>query len=169
VTRARALLLLALVVGACAQPVTEVVVLVNSDLYAMGAVNIIGIDVTPTVEGLPAGVLRQTITSLPATLGVQASGGSSGTFDVSVQLFMSSSFGEAPLIVVGRQAFGVSFVPDQTRVLSIELPSACACRGTTCPAPDTPGCEDLQSPPLEPFDTSKLPASTTLGAPLATH
>ena len=141
---------------ACEEAPTEIVLVVDSDLRAPEEISSLQIIITPSLfppgSGLFAPLGREPFgVSFPATLGLVPADDSQELVGVSVVAMTLQ--GE---VAVGRAAREVRFVRGETRMLRLFLARACACMGTSCPSPGTPGCEDLVAPQLPPFDEQEL-------------
>jgi hypothetical protein len=165
--RARAAFLLAAtaIVAGCHDPLTQVVVVFTSDLVVPNDVDSAGVAASSGVD--PPGqfsLFTTTISPFPLSIGVE--GEQSPVFSLSVLLTRFDLTTGTQLPVVTRNATGVRFVPQQTRMLVISLPAACACHGTTCPLPGTnPDCDTLENPETVPFDPEVAPPSNALSQP----
>jgi len=145
----------ALLAFGCHDPVTQIVLVVDSDLVAPGEVNRLELEIDQ-----PGGVTERREFDLhanefPAT-GTLVPGDAAGygPFSVRASLFLLPNDTD-PVVV--RTVSGVRFVRGATRMLYIALPRACACAGTSCPNALTPACADLTNPPLVSFDPAHLP------------
>jgi hypothetical protein len=47
-------------------------------------------------------------------------------------------------------------------MLELQMLRACACSGSTCPSPGNPACDNIDQPPLVPFDPAVAPKSTNM-------
>jgi hypothetical protein len=134
----------------CGGPVTEIVVVVDTDLTAPA-------DFDALMVQLDSGfgennVAFATNVRFPATLGLIPEHEGNAPFDLSVTLTSSG------LLAVKRSASEVRFVKGETRMLFVGLSRTCQCQGTSCPDPRTaPLCARLVDPPLAPFDPDHLP------------
>jgi hypothetical protein len=161
---ARAVLATALLAAVgCHDPVTEIVLVIDTDVAIPAEANSLEIEI-----GTPPGVLRSDYsfdgaaagTKFPATLGlVPGDAAGYGPFDLTATLTRGQVAGPTTL-VVRRKVFGLRFVRGQTRALFLSLGRACACEGTSCPQALTPACADLTAPALAPFDPAHLPHLT---------
>lgn len=166
--RSISLLLLLSVLAGCRDDLTQVVVVIQSDLVVPTETDSIQ---TLVVDGpLPpdsggfngfpgSGPL---VSGFPLSFGVKTDG-QTASFSFSVQLTKGFNSGSAPLIVVKRTFTDVRFVDEQTLMLVVSLPRACACQGTSCPAPGDPQCDGIDQPMLQPFDPTIAPPSGMLG------
>ena len=157
----RVLLALAMLAAVgCHDPVTEIVLVLDTDLAIPAEANSLEIELaTPagtfdssySFDGAAAGV------KFPATLAlVPGDAAGYGPFDLTATLTRGQLAGTNTL-VVRRKVFGLRFVRGATRALFLTLGRACACQGTTCPEALTPSCADLTTPTLTPFDPAQLP------------
>lgn len=149
---------LALGLLACAQPLTEVLIVVDTDFAIPSELDAINVEVMDPI-GTPRamGPLRSQ-RDLPATVGVLHSGGALGPVSVEVRGSISG------VVVVQREAT-FSFVENETRILRINLLRSC--RGVTCMAGLTcgeNGCRSAQlsAADLEPYqeDLGRIDAGT---------
>jgi hypothetical protein len=157
----------------CHDPITEVVVVVDTDLSLPAQANILQLDVTsqngqvnrPFVYGAGmggappgAGLPGPPLPTFPATLGLVPGNGQGGPFSVTATLFAADPPKFVPARVVQRKVSGISFVHGEKRVVFISLLRACVCQGTSCPDPRTASaCADVTNPPLTVFDPGHLP------------
>ncbi|MBX3250403.1 MAG: hypothetical protein KF901_24725 [Myxococcales bacterium] len=154
----RTLLLLALTsLCACKSSITEVVVVVDSDLDVPEALDRLQIDVSgPDGRREQAtATLGAAETPLPRTLSLVHEGGVLGPFDVTVR-----GFRDEDEIVERRARF--DFVPGQSLVLTMHLVRACVgldCRPGTC---SEDGCAGIERGPLPAWPGS----APRLGDPL---
>jgi hypothetical protein len=163
------LILLAAVAG-CHDPLTQVVVVFQSDLEIPTETD--GIEILASsgpfapVSGtvgfnaeapLPGG-------DFPLSIGVDSAGATS-TFSMTVQLlrgFTNSNPQAGPLIVVNRTITDIRFVDQKTMMMVVPLLRVCACQGTSCPGPGNPQCDSIETPMLLPFDAAVAPPSTMM-------
>jgi hypothetical protein len=158
------LLLFAALAG-CHDPLTEVVLVFESDLNIPVDTNAVQISFRPGPEPPQIGDF-ETQTSLspldglrfPVAVGV-TSAGNTPDFSVTVQ-FMPGFNEPGTTILVGRTISDIRFVDQQTMMLVVPFSRACACDGTSCPNDGNPDCESLRAPVLEPFDPSVAPPSS---------
>jgi hypothetical protein len=132
----------------CHDPVTEIVVVVDSDLSVPSEIDSVTIDGTgaPITLDLQAGG-----SSLPATLGLLPTGDNPPPFALVVQATRQGQ------VVVSRSAANVRFVQKESRALLVSLLRACACFTPPCAAPSAAACADLDAPELVPLDPHHLP------------
>jgi len=132
----------------CYDPVTEVLLVVPSDL-TLDISSFATVLVTPG-NGLPkpADGFGSPLLRLPLTASVVTAG---STASFSAEVIMGSSPFQGDRVLITRTVFGVRFEDHQTRMLILPLVSACGCHNDVCPIPG-PRCEDLTNPPLVPFD-----------------
>jgi hypothetical protein len=136
-----------LLLAGCHDPLTEVVLVIDSDLKVSAEVDTIHVSVDDLT-------LSEGLGTFPVSLGV-LSQGMRNAFSLHVGLSHSPA---SQTFVVARSATGIRFVDGETMMLRLKLSSACACAGTNCPDPTgIRDCQDLASPPLEPFDPAVAP------------
>jgi hypothetical protein len=171
--RARAVLATAaaaLTLAGCHDPVTEVVVVIDTDLSLPAEADTLEVQVTSprgtqtfTYGQVSAPTGPNALPKFPATIGVVPSDGSEALFTVTATLLLTPNdprFGNQ--VVVARKATDVRFVHGQTRMLFVSLLRACRCVGTSCPDPrGTTECSDLAGPTLADFDPGHLPRATS--------
>jgi hypothetical protein len=151
-----------LALAGCHDPVTEIVLVVDTDLSAPTEVNQLDLEIDA-----PAGPTRQQFdlsargaATFPATVGlVPADAAGFGAIDVTVSL-VNTQGGPQALPILRRKASGVRFVRGAVRMLFISLSRTCACVGTSCPNALDAACADVVDPTLAPFDPSHLPRVT---------
>jgi hypothetical protein len=163
--RVARLLLPLLLLAGCHEDLTQVVLVVQSDLSVPNDVD--GMDVT-AIEGPFAPPVNpffnqfgQTLGPFPLSVGFQ-SGGLTTSFSAVVRLFRGAF--SSPTLVMSRNVTGVEFVDQQTMMLLFPMNRACACQGTSCPSPGNPECDNVNNPELLPFDPAVAPPSTMMGA-----
>jgi len=155
----------------CHDPLTQVVVVFQSDLDVPTETDGLGIFASegPFAPDSNAASVNSGAPLLgshfPLSIGVD-SAGATQTFSMTVQLFQgfASSQGTPPLIVVNRTVTDIRFVDQQTMMLVLPLLRACACQGTSCPSPGDPQCDNIDRPPLQPFNDAVAPPSTMMPA-----
>ena len=159
------LLLPLLVLAGCHEDLTQVVLVVQSDLSVPNDVD--GMDVG-TIEGPLAPPVSpffnqfgQTLPPFPLSVGFQ-SGGATRSFSAVVRLVRGAF--SSPTLVMIRAVTDVHFVDQQTMMVVFPMNRACACQGTSCPSPGNPECDDMNNPELLPFDPAVAPPSTMMGA-----
>jgi hypothetical protein len=156
--------LLPLLVAGCRRDVTEVALVVQSDLAvpadveAMDVASIAGPFAPPASAFFGNG---QTLAPFPLSVGFE-SGGMTNTFSVTVRLFKGVTSPSAA-VVVSRTVTDIRFVSDERMMLVLPMNRACACQGTSCPGPGDPECDNIDQPTLQPFDSAVAPPSSTLG------
>ena len=160
------LLLPLLVLAGCHEDLTQVVLVVQSDLSVPSDVD--GMDVS-AIEGPFAppvdpffNQFGRTLPPFPLSVGFQ-SGGATRSFSAVVRL-IRGAFSSTPTLVVSRTVTDVHFVDQQTVMLLFPMTRACACQGTSCPGPGNPECDNMDNPELFPFDPAVAPPSTMMGA-----
>jgi hypothetical protein len=179
--RARTLVGVGLVaLAGCHAPVTEVVVVIDTDLSTPAEADMLEVEITSSQSttnqtfavsrDMDAGVIsRGNLPTFPATIGVVPGASGVAPFSITATLLRANAETNLEEIVVARKATDVQFVQGQTRTLVLTLLRACACKGTNCPNPSTtPPCGDLVSPTLTPFDPQHIPHVTLSdgGAPV---
>jgi hypothetical protein len=140
--------------GGCRPLVTEVIVVVDSDLDAMQADSLqIQISASAATSFGPVGFAQASVgAALPVTLGMVPAGAGNDPFAVSVSAVRFGS------VILTRNVSGVRFVHGESRVLFIPLLRRCLCQGTSCPDPRTaPECAPIHEPTLSAFDADHLP------------
>lgn len=165
-------LALACLAGAgCHEPVTEVVLVLDSDLAVPAdadTIQVTGDFESPLgineIAGTPAA-----LEGFPLSVAFVSTGAQTPGFSVTINLDKNNAFSVQP-IVLRRTVMDVAFVKDETRMLVVTLSKACACQGTSCPNPGNPACDDIMSPETEPFDPARAPPSQmgpafTVGGP----
>ena len=154
----------ALLLAGCRRDVTEVALVVQSDLAvptdveAMDVASVAGPFAPPANGFFGAG---QTLAPFPLSVGFE-SGGMTNTFSVTVRLFKGAT-SPSPAVVVSRTVTDIRFVSEQRMMLVLPMNRACACQGTSCPSPGDPECDNIDHPALQPFDSAVAPPSSTLG------
>jgi len=148
------------VFAGCRDSLTQVVVVLQSDLLVPTETD--GIQTTVIDGPLPPspgfGFGSGFLTGFPLSFGV-TSGGTTSSFSFIVQLMRGANTGVMPSIVVSRTVSDVRFADEQTMMLVVPLLRACACQGTSCPSPGNPMCDALVHPALLPFDPAVAPPS----------
>jgi hypothetical protein len=159
-------LLLLLFCAGCHDDLTQVVLVIQSDLTVPTEVD--GMDVA-AIEGPLAPPVNpffigtsDRLLAFPVSVGF-TSGGRTKSFSVVVRLFRGVFQVPNPPIVISRAAVDIGFVDEQTMMLVLPLKRVCACQGTSCPNPGNPECDKLDGPALEPFDPAVAPPSTMMG------
>jgi hypothetical protein len=167
-TAAAVALLLALAVAGCRDDLTQVVLVIESDLSIPSDVD--GIDVLsspgPFAPSIPSffegnGIQLQTF---PMSVGFVTSG-STSTFSFAVRFFHGVFQGQTPMLVMSRTVTDVRFVDQTTMMLELQMLRVCACSGSTCPSPGNPACDNIDRPALVPFDPTIAPRSTNMSVP----
>jgi hypothetical protein len=163
--RARHLpLLAAFLMAGCHDPLTQVVLVVQSDLKPPTEVD--AMDVA-AIEGPYAPMVQQFFSpsgiplgQFPLSVGF-SSQGRTDSFSIVVRLFRGTTQVFNPAIVVSRTVTDIHFVDQETKMFVLPMLKACACQGTTCPSPGTnPDCDNLDNPPVVPFDQAVAPPSS---------
>jgi hypothetical protein len=155
--------LAATLAAGCHDPITEVVLVVTSDMHVPTDVDLASFDSQPG-GAAPSGANRfggfgSSLVSFPSSVGF-TSGGSTEVFSVSVQLEKSGSI-NGPQLVVPRIITNIAFTKGEITMLVVPFLAACACHGTSCPLPGTnPDCDDIDSPATVPFDPKVAPPSS---------
>lgn len=150
---------LALGPSGCSQPLTEVFIVVDTDLAVPGELDAINVEVVgPTADPLRAMGPVRAQADLPATVGVVHSGGALGPVSVLVQ-------GSLGGVVMVRREATFTFVEDEIRILRIHLLRSCV--GVTCIEALTcgeSGCRSVAATAdeLEPYqeDLGRIDAGT---------
>jgi hypothetical protein len=157
-------LLLPLLLAGCHEPLTQVVVVFQSDLQPPSEVDALDVafiqgPYAPMVNpffsgnGIP---LRQ----FPVSVGF-VSGGRTQSFSIVARLFRGTSQFATPPIVVSRTVTGIPFEDQETMMFVLPLLKACSCQGTSCPNPGVnPDCDNIDKPPVVPFDPAVAPPSS---------
>ncbi|HEX4404495.1 MAG TPA: hypothetical protein VH560_06690 [Polyangia bacterium] len=159
--RGRSLAGLALLaLAGCHSPVTEVVVVIDTDLSTPREADTLQLQISSAnANASPSfgGFTGQPLPKFPATIGLVPGPGALAPFSVTATLLLTRAQTHEQDIVVARQATNVQFVAGQTRALVLTLLRACACKGTNCPDPTVaPGCADLAAPTLTSFDPNDI-------------
>ena len=151
-----AVLLVAL--AGCHDPVTEVVVVIESDLSIPAEADRVDTSFAfgsaPPFNGNPG--TTTVVTSLegrrfPISVGF-TSRGSMPNFSTTVQVLHGIDEGGQPNNEVSRTVTDIRFVHQETMMLVLQLLRVCACDGTSCAITDNPDCASLRNPTLQPFD-----------------
>jgi hypothetical protein len=147
-----------LALAGCHSPVTEVVVVIDTDLSTPSEADTLQLQITSatsdTTQTFGGTLARQPLPTFPATIGLVPGPGTPAPFSITATLSLTNP----KEIVAVRTATDVQFVQGQTRTLVLTLLRACACKGTNCPsASTTPPCGDLVAPTLTPFDPHHIP------------
>ena len=165
--KAGLVLSLALMSATGCDELTEVVLVVQSDLAVPAEVDLLDLSMEPgPIAPLPTAPFTfpsPPISAFPLSVGF-ASRGETTSFSFVARLFIGGLSGQ-PQIVVSRTVSDVRFARGETRMLVLTLPRDCACEGTSCPLPGNPACDNLRNPTLEPFDPDVAPPSTMMPAP----
>jgi hypothetical protein len=158
--------LLLLPLAGCRDELTQIVVVVQSDLIVPTEVD--GLDVT-SIEGPfeppVSPFFNRTTESLgkfPLSVGFQ-SGGATRSFSAVLRLFIGVTQTSTPTLVMSRALLDVRFVSEQTMMLVVPMNRECACNGTNCPSIGDPACDNLENPEVVPFDPAVAPPSQALG------
>ena len=158
------IVLLPLLLAGCDEQLTQVVLVIQSDLKPPTEVDGLEVDAVqgpyaPQVNqffggtGIPLG-------QFPLSVGF-VSGGKTKSFSIVARLFRGVTQISTPSIVVSRTVTDIPFEDQETMMLVLPLLKACACQGTTCPAPGTnPDCDNIDKPMVIPFDEAVAPPST---------
>lgn len=164
--RARIGAVLALLLAMGCTELTEVVLVVESDLDVPADVD--GFDLTVISGSIPptAGPIFNfsTIPDFPLSVGF-VSEGTTTNFSFVARLSKFNFSAPEPLLVVSRTVSDVRFVEGEVRMLVLTMPRVCACEGTSCPLPGNPACSNLTSPMLQAFDPDVAPPSTMMTQP----
>jgi hypothetical protein len=161
---APALLLLMLSLAGCRDDLTQVVLVIQSDLSVPADVD--GIDVSavpgpfaPSANQFFSG--GQLTAGFPLSVGFLSSGQTT-SFSLVVRLFRGVFTASTPALVVSRTVTDVRFADQRTMMLVLPMRRVCACQGTTCPIPGNPECDNIDQPALQPFDPAVAPPSTMM-------
>ncbi len=169
-TAARACLTLvalsSLAAAGCRDDLTEVALIVESDLQVPSEVD--GMDVASIDGGFAPPVNPffnhgGPLTSFPLSVGF-ASGGRTTSFSITVRIF-TGQLSPAPELLLSRTVTDIRFVPEKTMMLVLPMNRACACQGTACPS--DPACDNITRPTLLPFDPAVAPPSSTINPNVA--
>jgi hypothetical protein len=145
----------------CEKDITEVLVIVDSDLRPF--LDVDGVAFIVAEQPFQQCTFPLSFSNFPVSMGF-VSGGGTAAFSVTIQLTKNSNIQPQP--VVSRTVNGVRFVSEQLRMLSVSLNSACACEGTSCPNPGTnPNCDPIENPATVPFDPAIAPTPAPYGYP----
>jgi hypothetical protein len=141
----------------CQDDITEVLLIVESDLVPNIDVNTISFAASPG-GGFPQQFTlckaESFFNSFPVSTGF-VSRGATTVFSTTIEL--SRGGGVEPLM--SRTVTGIRFVREQLRMLIVPMPASCRCMGTSCPNPDShPECADIENPETVPFDATVAPA-----------
>jgi hypothetical protein len=164
------LVLLASVVAGCRPSITEVVVVLQSDLVVPADADAIQVamDAGPAAPMIgqrgAAAIMNGLTAGFPLAIGF-TSGGMTPNFSLVVQLQLQSRAGGPPSIVVSRTISDIRFVDEKTMMVVVPLLRACACDGTSCPSAGDPACDAIRTPTLQPFDPAVAPPSTMMTGP----
>jgi hypothetical protein len=144
--------------GGCSKSVTEIVLVVDSDLVVPDEIARVGVVLGGATAATDAGTeIRYDLTgqALPVTLGLLP-GNAGQPFSVEVRGERADGG-----IVVRMAATGVRFVDSQNLMLELPLRRACACAQPDCPISSAPGCATLVAPVLPPFSPDAIPPHVT--------
>jgi len=152
-------LLAGLASAGCQDDLTEVLIIINSDMPAGPGRRVDQVTFLSQAGGgspqmfVPCS-FGNNINGFPVSMAF-VSGGDTTVFSVTIQL-VSTSNPQQP--VISRTLSNIRFVPDQLRMLPLEMNAVCACDGTSCPNPGTfPECDGVNNPPTIPFDPAIAP------------
>ncbi len=150
---------LALALASCQSPLTQLVIVVDTDLGAPGEIDAIELEVVQPdgmSETLPT-VLTGSATELPITLGLVHRGGPLGAIAITAR-------GRRGTTIVLTRAIRTEFVAGQTRLVRLDLTADCeavscpdqTCASGVCTSVDVPGAAlpafDGTTPPLDASD-----------------
>jgi hypothetical protein len=157
--------LLPLLLAGCRHNITEVALVVESDLNVPADVEQMDVGsvagpFAPQVNPFFSGTGEQ-IAPFPLSVGFE-SDGMTTTFSITVRFFKGVT-SPSPALVMSRTVTDIRFVTGQTMMLVLPMKRACACQGTSCPSPGNPECDNIDQPALQPFDPAVAPPSSTLG------
>jgi hypothetical protein len=152
-------------IAAACNELTEVVLVIESDLMPFTEVNAFDATIAPgPVAPVPVnGLFVSGVTSFPLSIGF-VSHGETKSFSLVARLLVGTP-GAPQRLVVSRTVSDVRFVEGEVRMFVLTMPRACACQGTACPLPGDPACDKLTNPTLEPFDPARAPRSTMFSSP----
>ena len=156
------LTLLPLLPAGCRHDITEVALVVQSDLQVPSDVEVADVayvvgPFAPQVNPFFGGT-GQALAPFPLSVGFE-SDGMTTTFSITVRLFKGLT-SPSPALVVSRTVTDIRFVHGQTMMLVLPMNRACACQGTSCPSPGNPECDNIDQPTLQPFDAAVAPPSS---------
>jgi len=156
--------LLPLLLAGCRHDITEVALVVESDLQVPSDVEVMDVASVAGPFAPPAnsffGGTGEALAPFPLSVGFE-SDGMTTTFSITVRFFKTTA--PSPVLVVSRTVTDIRFVPGQTMMLVLPMNRACACQGTSCPSPGNPECDNIDQPMLQPFDAAVAPPSSMLG------
>ena len=158
--------LLPLSLAGCRPDITQVALVVESDLEVPADVEAIDVASVAGPFAPPASPFfntGQVPTPFPLSVGFESGGGTT-TFSITVRLFKGVT-SPSPALVVSRTVTDIRFLPGQTMMFVLPMNRACACQGTSCPSAGNPECDNIDHPALQPFDAAIAPLSSMLGAP----
>jgi hypothetical protein len=150
-----------LLLGGCQRDLTQVVLVIQSDLQVPTDVETLDVTSAPGAFSPPASLFpinTETLPPFPLSVGFE-SGGQTASFSVTARLFRGVSTGN-PFLVISRTVTDIHFVPDETMMLVLAMNRECACQGTSCPSPGNPACDNIVHPELQPFDPAVAPPSS---------
>jgi hypothetical protein len=156
-------LLAAFLLAGCHDPLTQVVLVIQSDLKPPTEVD--GMDVA-AIQGPYAPQVQPFFNNTGIPLGqfplsVGFTSGNTDSFSITIRLFRGTTQSVNPTIVVSRTVTDIHFVDQQTKMFVLPMLKACACQGSTCPTPGSnPDCDNLDNPPVVPFDPAVAPPSS---------
>ena len=159
--------LLPLLPAGCREDITEVALVVQSDLEVPADVEVMDVASVPGPFAPQANPFfvgpGLALVPFPLSVGFE-SGGMTTTFSITVRFFKGLATSPSPMLVVSRTVTDIRFVPGQTMMLVLPMNRACACQGTSCPSPGNPECDNIDQPVLQPFDATVAPPSSMLGS-----
>jgi len=158
--------LLPLALAGCRHDITEVALVVQSDLAVPSDVEAMDVASVPGPFAPQAnpffGGIGEALPPFPLSVGFE-SDGMTTTFSITVRFFRGLNAATSPVLVVSRTVTDIRFVPGQTMMLVLPMNRACACQGTSCPSAGDPACDNIDHPTLQPFDPALAPPSSMLG------
>jgi hypothetical protein len=144
----------------CQDDLTEVLVIIDSDVPVGPGRMVDQVVFTAQAGGgspamfSPCSFSPNNINGFPVSMAF-VSGGSTTVFSVRIDLVQSIN-PQQP--VISRTLSNIRFVADQLRMLPVEMNAVCACDGTSCPNPGTfPECDGVNNPATIPFDPEIAP------------
>jgi hypothetical protein len=168
-TAAAAALLVALpIVAGCRDDLTQVVLVIESDLAVTSDVDSVDVTSTPGpfAPSLPPFFQNNPLPpgGFPMSVGFVSSG-KTADFSFVVRFFHGAFQTTTPALVMSRTVTDVRFVDQQTMMLELQMLRVCACSGSTCPNPGNSACDNIDRPLLVPFDPMVAPPSTNMPVP----
>jgi hypothetical protein len=163
-------LLLSAAVASCHDPVTEVVVVMQSDLSIPGEAQRIAVSynagpLPPLIGGVAVTTMNELLygRTFPLSIGF-TSGGNTSSFSITTQLLKGVNQGGSDDIAVSRTVTDIRFVDETMTMLVLPLLRACACDGTSCPTGNS-DCDSLHNPAVQPLDPAVAGTDIRMFAP----